>query len=125
MSIKKLKTKIAKLIAMNDITIEHPDFGIKFDEKMKKQEDLINELKADAKALGTILGRTVRFQMADSYALYIITKVTKNTATLTWLDWCDAWQDDRIGYEGKVDFEYALRQVTGEDKLNELFSKRN
>jgi len=96
----------------------------KFDAKMKRQEELMDELNEMAKAKGTILGRTLQFPMADSYALYLITKVSKTQVVVHWLDWCDAWQDDRLGKCGVLPYDYAFEKVRGRDALNELFSKK-
>jgi hypothetical protein len=90
--------------------------------KMKKQEALMDELKELAKAQKTLLGRTLRFPMADSYALYLITSVGKKDVQLKWLDYCDGWVDDRCGYACRMSLSYANGNVKGEDALDELFS---
>ncbi len=91
---------------------------------MKRQEKLMDELKTIARAHNTLLGRTIKFPWADSYAIYVVTKVNKNSVRLTWVNWCDGWQDDRIGYEGNIDIDYVRQKVKGEDALEELFSKK-
>jgi len=122
-----IKAKIQELLKYNDIDIfdsfaKEKDDPLHFDNIMKTQENLMEELKVLAKAEDTLLGRTMRFPMADSYALYVITKVNKTTVQLTWIKWCDAWQDDRLGYTGSLPYDYASRQVRGGDKLAELFA---
>jgi hypothetical protein len=77
---------------------------------MKRQNKLINELEELAIKYKTILGRTVRFQMADSYAVYLITKVNKKSARLTWINYCDGWQNERIGSEGNVDIDFVSKK---------------
>lgn len=91
------------------------DFLQKFDAKYKRQNDLIAELIPIARQHKTLLGRTVRFPMADSYALYLVTKVNPKTVELTWLNWCDAWVDDRLGYKGSIDKAYVQRQKDFDD----------
>ena len=91
------------------------DFLQKFDAKYKRQNDLIAELIPMARQHKTLLGRTVRFPMADSYALYLVTKVNPKTVELTWLNWCDAWVDDRLGYKGTIDKAYVQRQKDFDD----------
>ena len=91
------------------------DFLQKFDAKYKRQNDLIAELIPMARQHKTLLGRTVRFPMADSYALYLVTKVNPKTVELTWLNWCDAWVDDRLGYKGSIDKAYVQRQKDFDD----------
>jgi len=122
MSLTKIKQKINELLAYNYIEISHPDYMKKFDEKMASQETIMDELKVLAKANNTILGRTIQFPMADSYALYLITKVNKKSVVLSWVEYCDAWQDDRLGDKGTIDYQYAFDKVKGVDRMAELFS---
>jgi hypothetical protein len=100
------------------------DFSARFDAKMKRQEELMDELEVLAKAEKTLLGRTIQFPMADSYALYLITGINTKTVQLKWLNWCDAWVDDRCGYACRLDRKYAEQSVYGRDRLNEMFSKK-
>ena len=109
---------------MTDEIIKSGKFGERFDAKMKRQEELMDELKTLAKAEKTLLGRTVQFPMADSYALYLITAVNKTTVTIEWLNWCDGWVDDRAGYKSNLDLRYAEQTVFGRDKLDEMFSNK-
>jgi len=122
-----LIVKLNELVAINKIEPEYK-FGSNdpnsLDNIMKRQENLIDELKTLAKQHNTILGRTIKFPMADSYALYVITKVNKNTVQVTWLKYCDAWVDDRLGYRGSLSFDYASRDVRGQDALEEMFSRK-
>jgi hypothetical protein len=96
----------------------------KFENKMKRQETLMDELKEMAKARNTLLGRTLQFPMADSYALYLIIRVNKTSAVVLWLDYCDAWQDDRLGKGGSLPLTYVQQRVKSRDALDELFSKK-
>jgi hypothetical protein len=77
-----LNVKIKELLHYNHVAPVYT-FGStaenSFDNIMKSQEKLIDELNVLAKANKTILGRTMRFPMADSYALYVVTKVNKKT----------------------------------------------
>lgn len=122
-----LIVKLKELEAMNNIEPVYM-FGSNdpnsLDNIMKRQEKLIDELKTLAKQHNTILGRTIKFPMADSYALYVITKVNKSTAQVTWLKYCDAWVDDRLGYRGSLSIDYATRDVRGQDALEEMFSRK-
>jgi hypothetical protein len=96
------------------------DFLQKFDAKYKRQNELIEELIVMARHHKTLLGRTVRFPMADSYALYLVTKVNAKTVELTWLNYSDAWVDDRLGYKGNIDREYVQRQKNFDDKWSDM-----
>ena len=122
---ENLKLKVKELLEVSAPNlIGEKDFCMKFDAKMERQEELMDELDILAKAQKTILGRTVRFPMADSYALYLVTKVNKTTVELTWLDWCDAWQDDRLGAQGTISRVYAEKHIYGRDAMDELFKSR-
>jgi hypothetical protein len=39
-----------------------------------------------------------------------------------WLNYCDGWQDDRLGAQGELPLDYATKAVKGRDALDELFS---
>ena len=85
-----IKKKIKQLLDVSSVDlIGDKDFLVKFNTKMKNQERLISELIPLCRAQNTLLGRTIKFPHADSYALYLVTKVNKNTVFLTWLDYCD------------------------------------
>jgi len=124
---KELKAKIQELLALNDVELVY-NFGSddpnSIDKIMKRQEKLQEEIDELAKANDTILGRQIKFPMADSYAYYIITKVNKRTVEITWVKYCDAWQDSRAGYCSNLNFDYANQQVRGQDKLAELFGAK-
>jgi len=118
---EEIKKKIQELLKVSAENFDHllgvkgGNWSGKFDDKMERQNKLMEELGALARANKTYLGRTYRFPMADSYALYLVTKINKTTAQLTWLDWCDAWQDDRIGAQGNLPLSYIKRQFDFDD----------
>jgi len=124
---KELKTKIQELLALNDVELVYTfgsDDPNSIDKIMKRQEKLQEEIDELAKANDTILGRQIKFPMADSYAYYVITKVNKRTVEITWVKYCDAWQDSRAGYCSNLNFDYANQQVRGQDRLAELFGAK-
>jgi len=113
---EEIKKKIQELLDVsNTEPKEGKDYWDKLEAKMKHQDVLIAELLVLARANKTLLGRTHRFGMADSYALYLITKVNAKTVQLTWLDYCDAWVDDRVGKQGNVALTYAKQQCDFDD----------
>jgi len=124
---KELKTKIQELLAFNEVEpvydFESKDPNSLF-EIMKRQEQLQEEIDALAKANNTILGRQIKFPMADSYAYYVITKVNKRTVEITWVKYCDAWQDRRAGYCANMNIDYVTAEVKGQDALAELFGAK-
>lgn len=119
-----LKQKLDELVTVynQEFDWSQDDASKKFDERMKRQEELIDELRQLAIENNTLIGRQVKFQMADSYAVYVVTKVFKNQVQVTWIDWCDGWVDDRLGYQGNLPLDYVQQVVQGEDKLRVLFS---
>lgn len=120
----EINDKIKELIKVSaEKTIGVKDFMAKFDAKMKRQDELIEELKVLAKAEGTLLGRTMQFPCADSYALYLIIRVKKNVVILFWLDYCDGWQDDRLGTCGTLPIKYAQETVWGRDRFDDFWTK--
>ena len=124
---KELKAKIQELLALNDVELVY-NFGSddpnSIDKIMKRQEKLQEEIDELAKANDTILGRQIKFPMADSYAYYIITKVNKRTVEITWVKYCDAWQDRRAGYCANMNIDYVTAEVKGQDALAELFGAK-
>ena len=110
-----IKAKIEELLKFNDI---EPVFGKRgstdpndFDNIIKRQDELMTELKALARANSTYLGRTIKFQMADSHAVYVVTKVNAKTVQVTWVKYCDGWQDDRLGVQGNLDKDFVKKQI--------------
>ena len=118
-----INAKIKELLAFNEIEPVYT-FGSKsensLDNIIKRQEAIIAELIPLCRAQKTLLGRTIRFPMADSYALYLVTKVNAKTVQLTWLDYCDAWQDDRLGAQGTLSREYVQRQKDFDDHWSDM-----
>jgi len=120
----EIKNKIKELLAFNEVEPVY-SFGStdpnSLDNIMEKQENIIGELKELARANDTVLGRIIKFGMGDGYALYVITKVNKRTVEITWIKYCDAWQDQRAGYCSNLNIDYAKQQVKGEDAMEKLF----
>lgn len=115
---EQIKAKVQELLAMNAIEPEYT-YGSKSENSlnniMKRQDVLIKEIKAIARTNNTLLGRTVRFPMADSYAVYVVTKVNAKTVQVTWIRYCDAWQDDRLGEKGSISKEFAQSKIDFDD----------
>jgi hypothetical protein len=126
-----LKAKIKELLALNDVEVIHDfsqrgtDNPLYWENIMKRQKTLMSEINELARKNCTILGREIKFQMADSYAVYVITKVNKKTVQVNWINWCDGWVDNRLGRQGTLDTNYAMQQVRREDALQQLFGKKN
>jgi hypothetical protein len=122
---EEIKKKIQELLDFSNTEPEKgKDYWDKLNAKMKHQDVLIAELLTLARANKTLLGRTIRFRMADSYALYVITKLNAKTVQLTWLDYCDAWVDDRVGKQGTVSLSYAKKQCDFDDMWAAQIAKK-
>jgi len=119
-----LKQKLDELINVNNREFDwsQKDAGKKWDARFKRQNELIDELRQLAIENDTLIGRQVKFPHADSYAVYVVTRVFKNQVQVTWVDWCDGWMDDRLGYQGNLPIDYVESKVKGEDKMRVLFS---
>lgn len=119
---KVIKLKIKELIKVSaEKTIGREEFNA----QMKRQEELINELKVLAKAKSTLLGRIIQFPCADSYALYLVVQVNVRSVVVYWLNWCDGWQDDRLGVGGSLSLKYAQESIWGRDRMEDFFSKKH
>jgi hypothetical protein len=120
----QLECKIQELFR---VSAEKEDYSKGFDlvrDKMNRQEAIMDDMKELARKLNTLKGRMIKFPCADSYSLYVITKVNKRTVRIKWVDFCDGWVDSRCGHEAVLDIEYATKEVQGEDFMEELFSKK-
>ncbi len=115
---KEIKNKIKELLSFNS-----DKRGMNVMEQIDFHNSIFNELEELAKKHDTILGRTIRFQMADSYAVYLITKVNKNTVKVHWIDYADGWMDHRLKEQGLLDMEYVLSDIKAQDMLNKFFNK--
>lgn len=120
---EELKQKIKEFLRYSNDEPKNYDFGA-IGAKMKKQDEMLAEIEALAKANNTLLGRNIQFPHADSYAQYIIVSVRPRTVVLSWFDYCDGWVDDRVGYVGTVSLKFAQQHVAGRDHMAEIFAKR-
>lgn len=121
---EKIPEKIQELL---DYSAKEVDYSKGFDEskkKMKNQDAMIKVLAVFAKIAKTLLGRTLQFQYADSYTLYVITKVNARRVELTWVNYCDGWVDDRIGKKGTLNLTYAKKEIAWRDHLDAVFSAK-
>lgn len=92
---------------------------------MNRQKALIAEIKELARTQNTIFGRTVEIPIADSYALYLVTKIKKTTVQLSWIRYGDAWVDYRLGYQGDINKTYVQEYINTHDQLVEQQNNYN
>ena len=112
----KLQEKLQEFLKFSNESDDNFDII----EKMEKQDNMIEELKSIARSNKTLLGRTIKFPMADSYALYIITKVNAKSVILDWVNYCDAWVDERLGHQGSVPFQFVKEKCDWEDNMEKM-----
>ena len=124
---KEVEPRMKELLQMNDQTIDYSNKSVDgwkaFDKKYQRQNELMDELEKHAYDARSLTGRILRFQMADSYAIYLVVKVNKTTCRVQWIDWCDGWVDDRLGESGSLPLDYVHDQICWKDNLNKAFSK--
>ena len=117
---KEIKLLIATLLKLSINEVKgFPELHT----KMKEQDKLMNDIQELAKKEKTLLGRVIKFPRADSYAIYIITKINKKTVGLAWVDYCDGWKIDGA-VTALYDIDLAIETIKGEDKLLQLFGKK-
>lgn len=95
-----------------------------FDTRWKRQRELIDEIEEHAFNARSMTGRVIYFPMADSHAVYLVTKVNKTTCRLQWLDVGDGWQDARLGPEGSLPIDFVHSEICHRDNMNKLFSNK-
>lgn len=124
---QEIANKINELLALNAI---EPNYGVpdenpnSFTARMNKQEALMQECIALARSKGTLFGRIIRIPMADSNAVYVVTKLNTRTVQLTWVKFCDNWVDQRIGYQGTYPLALAQKQADFDDYWEKLVADR-
>lgn len=107
----EIKKKIKELIDLG----KYEDYS-KFNEHIEKQEKLFAELKVLAKKNKTLLGRILRFGVADGDAVYVITKVNKNSVSTQFIEYCDGYSDWHLGRgKGNLAIHQAKALVSFED----------
>jgi hypothetical protein len=120
---KEIQLKINELLEISKQDTSRNGFRGLF-MKMNKQDKIMSELKTLARKENTPLGRIIKFQMADSYAYYVVSHLTKQKVVVTWIDYCDGWIDDRLGKTGVLEYNYVLSTIQHEDYCDALYEKK-
>jgi len=118
---KEIQKKIKELVDLSNIASDNWD---KIGEVMDKQEKLFEELTAMARKKNTLLGRIIKFGVADGEAVYVIDKVNKKTVRVNWIDYCDGYKQYGM-YEGhsNMNINEAKGLIHFEDVMNSLKNK--
>ena len=93
------------------------------DKQQKGYQAILDKQDADAKASGTLVGRMIREQIADGFAVYVILKENKTTVrvgVVSGID--DDWVIPNIGREGSLSKDYVINKLESEEALSKLFS---
>ena len=111
---KLLNDKIKELIDLGGYGEDYDNF----DGHYKKQEKLFKELKVLAMMNDTLKGRMIGMRVGDGQAMYVITRVNKNTVSVKWIDYCDGYCDFHWGERGgTMDIRRAKGMVEFDDKF--------
>lgn len=113
--------------------------GDKFMEIMRAQDALMSKSAKDAKAKGTLIGRTISSGVADGAAIYEICWVKGTHAYLRHIDYCDGYHArdleqmakgfkdplDPNGVVFQVSKKFAQSRVDQADRFGAIFAKKD
>jgi hypothetical protein len=122
---EQIKTKIRELLetAHTEIDYKNDHDWSKSKAKYDKMDRIMDELKALAKTIPTLLGRVLSFREGDGYALYVIVKVGKANVTVEWVPYVDNWQTDLFNGNDKMPVAMASKKIGSQDWMDQIFSK--
>jgi hypothetical protein len=118
---QRLTEKMNELLKVSSQEIPRKDYFKGMTAKMKLQDALMDEIKFLAKKLKTLRGRIIQFPRGDGYALYMVVKTGRRTARVEWIDYCDAWRDERVDRNPELPLDYVAQKVNGQDALAKIF----
>ena len=112
---KEIQKKIQELLALQK---GEKDYD-RFEEVWQAQEKLFIELTSLAREHNTLLGRIIKYGIADGEAAYVIVKVNQKTVKLQWIDYVDGYCQYGLG-EGSsnIDITEAYAQCNFEDYMD-------
>lgn len=100
------------------------DFKGDFYTQMDANWALIKKVDQEAKQQGTIVGRYIKEQIADGYAIYIVTKEGKRTSTVEVVTGIgDDWVIPSIGRIGSLKTDYVCANISRRDAIDKIFNK--
>jgi len=89
--------------------------------RFEKQNDLMEKLDKLARKNKTLLGRQLRYQVADGRAIYVIDKVTATSVHVFWLDYGDQWSIRGLGQRGG---NVKLAEAQSKIEFQDMFFKK-
>ena len=127
MTPKELRPRIAEIhrlcqASSDQIAVSMP--GVAWTDRPAEKAlwDAIEKLHKDA-GPGLVPGRHLRFQVADGYAHYIVTKVGKRLISVEHLDYLDGYCSEAV-YDGKMMRGVAEKQLGWDEALRKIFSRK-
>lgn len=72
---------------------------------------------------GLVVGKIVRFQVADNYAFYKIVKIKPKNTKLKWIDIGDGYVEEVLGKNGVMPTDRLRVIVERDERIAELFKK--
>lgn len=106
---------------VNDIIRGYDDYSGGWIEKHQAADKKLHELEAKL-GPGLQEGRLISFQVADGYAVYVITKVQKRVVKVHHVPLYDGYTSQAV-YNNTLQFGQAQQLVDRQDALRELFKK--
>ena len=78
---------------------QKPDYKWDFDKIQAEEKEIFDEVTAINKAAGSglVVGRNLRFGVADGMVDYIVTKVRKNDVVVEWIPMGDDYFSPAVG----------------------------
>lgn len=119
----RLTEKMNELLEVSNKEVPRKDFFKGLTAKMKQQDGLMDEIKVLARKLNTLRGRVLQFPRGDGYALYMVVKTGRRTARVEWINYGDAWTDERVEANPDLPLDYVTKKIKGQDALAELFGR--
>ena len=109
-----------------DLKLEKIDYASKDWQKQEKRNfDKLEKSDKEAKKKGILVGRYIRESHADGYALYLIAEESKDTVKIEHITpISDDYVHSYFGYGRVIDRDYVEQSIAGEDKLDEIFGKK-
>ena len=100
------------------------DYKQDFCTQMDRNWALIEKVDLEAKEQGTIVGRYIKEQIADGYAIYIVTKEGKRTSTVEVVTGIgDDWVIPSIGRVGSLKTDYVCANIARRDAINKIWKE--
>ena len=119
------RREVEGLIARMQVLYEGLGKGQKFEEAMRQQTELMDRLEAisDQAPEGVSVGRMIRYQVADGYAFYVITRVFGSSVSVAHVPFGDAWTSPVVR-GGKMTYGHAADAVQKAAAMRKLFGTR-